>query len=152
MSGVSILRTEWEPRVLSVLRIVAGVLYLQHGLNKMFNFPPLATHVPYGEHVFSLVPGAAGLIEVFGSLLLILGLFTRPVAFIMSGEMAIRLFLRASAAELLSNAQHGRLGNPVLLRLPLPVRRRRWLLEPRPTDVARQAKLTAGAVSEASRC
>ena len=92
MSGVSTLRSEWEPRVLSIVRIVAGVLYLQHGLNKMFNFPPTPTHVPYGENMFSLVPGVAGLIEMFGSLLLIFGLFTRPVAFIMSGEMAIAYF------------------------------------------------------------
>ena len=41
MSGVSTLRNEWEPRVLSIVRIVAGLLYLQHGLNKLFNFPPL---------------------------------------------------------------------------------------------------------------
>ena len=90
MSGVMTLRSEWEPRVLSIVRIVAGVLYLQHGLNKLFNFPPTPTHVPY--NVFSVVPGVAGLIEVFGSLLLIFGLFTRPVAFIMSGEMAIAYF------------------------------------------------------------
>jgi putative oxidoreductase len=90
MSGVLSLRNDWEPRVLSVVRIVTGLLYLQHGLNKLFNFPPTPTHVPY--HVFSVVPGVAGLIETFGSLLLILGLFTRPVAFIMSGEMAIAYF------------------------------------------------------------
>ena len=90
MSGTLTLRSEWQPRVLSIVRIVAGLLYLQHGLNKLFNFPATATHVPYD--VFSVVPGVAGLIEVFGSLLLILGLFTRPVAFIMSGEMAIAYF------------------------------------------------------------
>jgi putative oxidoreductase len=92
MSGVMTLRNEWEPRVLSIVRIVAGLLYLQHGLNKMLNFPPTPTHVPYAENMFSLVPGVAGLIEVFGSLLLIFGLFTRPVAFIISGEMAIAYF------------------------------------------------------------
>ncbi len=92
MSGVSTLRNEWEPRLLIIVRIMAGLLYLQHGLNKMFNFPATPTHVPYGDNMFSLVPGVAGVIEVFGSLLLILGLFTRPVAFIMSGEMAIAYF------------------------------------------------------------
>ena len=92
MSGTLTLRSEWQPRVLSIVRIVAGLLYLQHGLNKMFNFPPTPTHVPYAENMFSLVPGVAGLIEVFGSLLLIFGLFTRPVAFIISGEMAIAYF------------------------------------------------------------
>jgi putative oxidoreductase len=92
MSGTLTLRSEWQPRVLSIVRIVAGLLYLQHGLNKMLNFPPTPTHVPYAENMFSLVPGVAGLIEVFGSLLLIFGLFTRPVAFIISGEMAIAYF------------------------------------------------------------
>jgi putative oxidoreductase len=92
MSGTLTLRSEWEPRVLSIVRIVTGLLYLQHGLNKMFSFPPTPTHVPYGDNMFSLVPGVAGLIEVFGSLLLMFGLFTRPVALIMSGEMAIAYF------------------------------------------------------------
>jgi putative oxidoreductase len=92
MSGTLTLRSEWEPRVLSIVRIVTGLLYLQHGLNKMFSFPPTPTHGPYGDNMFSLVPGVAGLIEVFGSLLLMFGLFTRPVALIMSGEMAIAYF------------------------------------------------------------
>jgi putative oxidoreductase len=80
-----------EPRVLSILRIMTGLLFLQHGLNKLFDFPHTATHVPY--HLFSLSPGLAGLLETFGSLLLILGLFTRPVAFLLSGEMAIGYFM-----------------------------------------------------------
>ncbi|HEY7576762.1 MAG TPA: DoxX family protein [Acetobacteraceae bacterium] len=80
-----------EPHVLSILRIMAGLLFLQHGLNKLFNFPPTATHAPY--HLFSLSPGLAGLLETFGSLLLIFGLFTRPVAFLLSGEMAIGYFM-----------------------------------------------------------
>jgi putative oxidoreductase len=62
MSGTLTLRSEWQPRVLSIVRIVAGLLYLQHGLNKMLNFPPTPTHVPYAENMFSLVPGVAGLI------------------------------------------------------------------------------------------
>ena len=152
MSGTLTLRSEWEPRVLSIVRIVAGLLYLQHGLNKMFNFPPTPTHVPYAENMFSLVPGVAGLIEVFGSLLLIFGLFTRPVAFIMSGEMAIAYFYAHQPRNFFPLLNAGERGNPVLLHLPLSVRRRRRLLEPRPTDVAWRAKLTAGAVSEASHC
>ncbi len=84
------LRTAWEPRVLSIVRIVVGLLYMQHGLNKLFDFPPTATHAPY--NMFSLVPGLAGPLEAVGGLLLILGLFTRPVAFLLSGEMAIAYF------------------------------------------------------------
>ncbi len=81
----------WEPRVLSILRIVAALIFMQHGLNKLFDFPPTASHVPYDP--LSLVPGVAGPIEAFGGLLLVLGLFTRPVAFLLSGEMAVAYFL-----------------------------------------------------------
>ena len=74
----------WAPRVLSVLRIVVALLYLQHGLTKFFGFPGSA---PASMPLF---PGVlAGLIEIIGSILLLLGLFTRPAAFIMSGEMAV---------------------------------------------------------------
>jgi putative oxidoreductase len=81
----------WEPRMLSILRIVTGLLYLQHGLNKIFDFPATAYHAPY--HLFSLVPGVAGILETVGSILIVLGLFTRPVALILSGEMAFAYFL-----------------------------------------------------------
>ena len=84
-------QSEWEPRVLGILRIVVGLLYFQHGLNKLFNFPALPNHVPY--NVFSLTPGVAGLLEAFGSIFIILGLFTRPVAFLLSGEMAVAYFM-----------------------------------------------------------
>lgn len=83
---------KWEPRALSLLRIVVGLLFLQHGLNKFFGFPtsPLPHH-PYA--LFTLVPGLAAILETFGSILIILGLFTRPVAFILSGEMAFAYFM-----------------------------------------------------------
>lgn len=81
----------WERRMLSVLRFVTGLLYMQHGLNKIFDFPPTSTHHPY--HLFTLVPGLAGLLETFGGFLIVLGLFTRPVAFLLSGEMALAYFM-----------------------------------------------------------
>ena len=90
MSGAAALRNDWEPRVLSIVRMMTGLLFLQHGLNKLFNFPPTPTHAAYT--LFSLVPGLAGLLETFGSLLIIVGLFTRPVALLLSGEMAIAYF------------------------------------------------------------
>lgn len=85
------LRITWEPRILSVLRIVTGLLYLQSGLNKLINFPPTPNHAPYNWQ--SLVPGVAGPLETVGGILLIFGLFTRPVAFILSGEMAFAYFM-----------------------------------------------------------
>ena len=74
----------WAPRMLSVLRIVVALLYLQHGLTKFFGFPGSA---PASMAFFPVILG--GLIEVVGSILLLIGLFSRPAAFIMSGEMAI---------------------------------------------------------------
>jgi putative oxidoreductase len=80
----------WAPRALSVLRIFVGLLFLQHGLQKLLGFPaPLS---------FSLSPllYLATLIEIVGGVLLIVGAFTRPAAFFMSGEMAIAyLFVMA---------------------------------------------------------
>jgi putative oxidoreductase len=82
-------RAEWTPRVLSILRIVAGLLFLQHGLTKYFGWPGAQ---PPTFQVFALV-GLAGAIEIIGSLMLIAGFFTRIAAFIMSGEMAFAYFM-----------------------------------------------------------
>jgi putative oxidoreductase len=80
----------WSPRLLSVLRIVAALLFLQHGLAKLLHFPHVAMFDQL--QLFSLL-GLAGVIELVGSVLLLIGLFTRPVAFIMSGEMAVAYFM-----------------------------------------------------------
>ena len=80
----------WAPRLLSVLRIVAGLLFLQHGSAKLLAFPHVAMFD--GLQLFSLM-GLAGILELGGSLLIILGLFTRPVAFLLSGEMAVAYFM-----------------------------------------------------------
>ena len=79
----------WRDRVLAVLRIMTALLFLQHGLAKFFAFP----HVQMFDNLqrFSL-PWFGGLIEIVGGVLLLVGLFTRPVAFILSGEMAIAYF------------------------------------------------------------
>src|SRR5215469_1371167 len=74
----------WRPRMLSLLRIVVALLFLQHGLTKFFGFPGAA---PASMPIFPVI--LAGLIEIIGSILLLIGLFTRPAAFIMSGEMAV---------------------------------------------------------------
>ena len=80
----------WSPRLLSVLRIVAAFLYLLHGTQKVFAVPPTAS----GATVqLASRLGAAGVIEIVGGSLILLGLFTRPVAFVCAGEMAFAYFL-----------------------------------------------------------
>jgi putative oxidoreductase len=80
----------WAPRALALLRIVTGYLYLQHGSAKLLGLP----HVPMFDHlsVASLI-GFAGILELVGGLLILLGLLTRPVAFVLSGEMAVAYFM-----------------------------------------------------------
>ena len=77
----------WSPRLLSILRIVASFLFMQHGAQKLFGF--LATR-PGPERFSQMWIG--GVPEFFGGLLLLFGLFSRPVAFILSGMMAVAYF------------------------------------------------------------
>jgi putative oxidoreductase len=79
----------WSSRALSLLRIVAAFTFMAHGMQKLLGFPVAA---PPSFHLLSLT-GLAGVLELFGGILLLLGLFTRPVAFILSGEMAFAYFL-----------------------------------------------------------
>ena len=76
-------------RMLSVLRLVAALLFLEHGTQKVFNVPMSAHPMTY--HFLSLL-GAAGVLESCGGFALLLGLFTRPVALLLSGEMAVAYF------------------------------------------------------------
>jgi putative oxidoreductase len=87
---MEIVNQAWSERTLSILRIVAALLYLEHGLAKFFGFPHVANFD--NLNLVSLI-GVAGLIETIGSALLLLGLFTRIAAFIMSGEMAFAYFM-----------------------------------------------------------
>jgi putative oxidoreductase len=80
----------WTPRALSVLRIITGLLIIQHGMGKLIGFPVYPAYA--AVQPLSLV-GAAGFIELIGGALLILGLWTQPVAFILSGEMAFAYFI-----------------------------------------------------------
>ena len=78
------------PQLRSVLRIVSAFLFIQFGTMKMFGWPMA---MPGGAHLVLLSQlGAAAVLEVFGGGLMLLGLFTRPVAFILSGEMAVAYF------------------------------------------------------------
>lgn len=83
----------WTGRALSVLRIFAALILLQHGTQKMFGFPAVAG-APQQPFVLASLNGVAGILEVFGGIALVLGLLTRPIAFLLSGEMAVAYFLR----------------------------------------------------------
>jgi len=93
----------WTPRALAVLRIVTAFLFLQHGTAKLLHVPQVAMFDTL--QLFSLI-GFAGVLEIVGSLLLLLGWFTRPAAFILSGEMAVAYFM--------AHAPHGNLLSPML--------------------------------------
>jgi putative oxidoreductase len=80
----------WRPRALSVLRIVTGLMIIQHGMGKIVGFPAFPAYANVTP--LSLL-GAAGFIELIGGALLILGLLTRPAAFILSGEMEVAYFM-----------------------------------------------------------
>jgi putative oxidoreductase len=80
----------WIPRALALLRIVAGYLVLQHGTAKLFGFPHVAMFDKL--QLMSLI-GVAGIIELVGGALVLIGLFVRPAAFILSGEMAAAYFI-----------------------------------------------------------
>lgn len=82
------LASVWAQRMLSVLRIVVALGFLQHGTAKFFNFPPMSFPAPLPPIIL-----AGGVLELVGGALLLLGIFTRPVAFVLSGEMAVAYFL-----------------------------------------------------------
>ena len=91
MPDLATLRLTWEPRMLSILRMMVGLLYMEHGLAKVLGFPLQPNHAPYA--LFNLNPGLQGLLELVGGLLLALGLFTRTVAFVLAGNMAVAYFM-----------------------------------------------------------
>jgi putative oxidoreductase len=90
----------WTPRALAALRVVTAYLFIPHGTAKLFGVPHVAMYD--GLQIMSLV-GVAGILEVVGGILLLIGLFTRPVAFVLCGFMAVAYFM-AHASE----------GNPLL--------------------------------------
>jgi putative oxidoreductase len=95
-----------EPVVLSLFRVITGLLFFQFGVAKLLKFPP----VPFFEKVepFSLF-GIAGMFELILGGLLILGLWTRPVAFVLSGEMAFAYFIEHAPRGFIPLVNHGSL-------------------------------------------
>lgn len=96
--------TSWSPRILSVLRIIAGFLILWHGSQKLFNFP---ASEKAGE--LSGMMMTAGILEFFGGLLILLGLFTRPAAFLLSGLLAVAYFMAHAPGGFLPLTNRGEL-------------------------------------------
>lgn len=81
----------WAPYCRSALRIMAALLFMQHGMQKYFGFPP-GGHREIPFKLFSLF-GIGGTLELFGGFMLMVGFFSRPVAFVLSGHMAVAYFL-----------------------------------------------------------
>ena len=96
----------WTPRVLGILRIVIGFLFLQHGSAKLLGIPHVAMFD--GLQLFSLI-GVAGILELVGGILILIGLWTRPTAFLLSGEMAFAYFIAHAGSNFLPLLNGGEL-------------------------------------------
>jgi len=88
--NITTFQATWAPRALAALRIVTGYMFIWHGTAKLFHVPHVAMFD--GVQLVSLI-GLAGVLELVGGALLILGLFIRPTAFILSGFMAVAYFM-----------------------------------------------------------
>jgi putative oxidoreductase len=95
----------WTPRALSVLRIVTGLLFLEHGTGKLLGFPSSDYAAPT---LFSLI-GVQGVLELVGGFLILIGLFTRPVAFILAGDMAVAYFMAHAPKSFFPTVNGGQL-------------------------------------------
>ena len=87
--GPGLVPARWRPYLLGLLRIVVAFLFIAHGTQKLFGVP---TSEPRDPAALGSLMGVAGILETFGGLLLLLGLFTRPVALVLAGEMAVAYF------------------------------------------------------------
>lgn len=83
-------RSPWTSRMLSIMRIVSGAVFLTSGTMKLFGYPPSPVPMPPIPVLSEMWIG--GMLETFGGLAIVLGLFTRPVAFVLAGEMAVAYF------------------------------------------------------------
>ena len=105
----------WRPQLLSILRIVTALLFLEHGTAKLFGFP--ASQMPSAAALSAF--WWIGVLELVGGVLLVVGLFTRIAAFILSGEMAVAYFLAHATQSFYPLQNGGEFGGALLLRLPV---------------------------------
>lgn len=92
----------WSPQILSLLRIVVGFLFIWHGTSKFFHYPMDMGEVP----LLSLF-GLGGAMEIVGGALVCVGLFTKPAAFLLSGEMAVAYFMFHAPGGFFPLVNHG---------------------------------------------
>ncbi|MEI9989324.1 MAG: DoxX family protein [Rhizomicrobium sp.] len=85
--------SKYQPQLLSILRIVAGLLFLEHGMQKILNFPPMPAAMAAGAAKAMPIIVVAGIIELVGGALITIGLFTRLAAFICAGQMAVAYWM-----------------------------------------------------------
>jgi putative oxidoreductase len=107
-SGLLVCWRSWAPYFLSILRIMAALLFIEPGSAKLFAFP-VAVMPGGGTAAIASLAGIAGILEVFGGLCLLLGFFTRPVAFLLSGEMAVAYFIGHAPHGFWPIVNHGEL-------------------------------------------
>jgi putative oxidoreductase len=89
-SKIAVLPRSWAPALHSALRIVTGLLFLEHGTGKLLGFP---AGLPFIDKMPTGLLYVTGTLELVGGLLIVLGLFTRPAAFVLSGFMAVAYFM-----------------------------------------------------------
>ena len=106
-------RMRWTELFLSVLRVVAALVLMQHGSQKLFHYPPSGAPGPVAPLILMSQTGLAGILEFFFGLSLLIGFLTRPVAFILSGEMAVAYFQVHAPRAFLPIVNRGEL--PVVL-------------------------------------
>ena len=90
MANLKTFVAKWSPAVQSIMRIIIGLLFIEHGAQKLFGLP--VAMEGFTLTLISLI-GLAAILELVGGLLIFLGLFTRPAAFILSGQMAVAYFM-----------------------------------------------------------
>lgn len=110
MPGDIVKQLAWHerlaPTMLSLLRVIAGLLFLTHGTQKLFGYPSPSE---FGIAPLLGLMGFAGILELVGGVLLTVGLFTRPVAFVLSGMMAVAYFMVHAPMGFFPILNHGEL-------------------------------------------
>ena len=109
MSDLKLYVEKWTPVVRSIMRIFIALLFMEHGAQKLFAFPAAMDSLNGGTVAILSLLGVAAVLELFGGLFILLVLFTRPVAFILSGQMATAYFMVHAPMGFWPALNHGEL-------------------------------------------